>query len=90
MDCGMEINERTVICIDFDHRDPNDKAFTISYEMDKATEEALIAEIAKCDAVCRNCHAYRTHDNKHYLRPGNDKSLQRPQIQASAQIAFEF
>lgn len=63
----MIIDERTIVCIDFDHRDPHDKAFTISYEMGRVNDSDIIAEMAKCDAVCRNCHALRTHDNKHYL-----------------------
>ena len=67
MDCGFEINERTVICIDCDHRDPNIKTFTISYAIGRVTIEALTAELAKCDAICRNCHALRTHDNQHHL-----------------------
>ena len=64
MDCGLIIDERTIVCIDFDHRDPNDKAFTISYEMANAHASDLTAEMAKCDAVCRNCHALRTHDRQ--------------------------
>lgn len=66
-DCGIVINERTIVFIDFDHRDPTDKSFTISYEMHKVHASDLIAEMAKCDAVCRNCHALRTHDQKHHL-----------------------
>lgn len=64
MDCGLVIDARTIVCIDFDHRDPHEKAFTISYEMANAHPSDLIAEMAKCDAVCRNCHALRTHDRQ--------------------------
>jgi hypothetical protein len=67
VDCGLVIDERTIVCIDFDHRDPQDKSFTISYLMDKAHPSDIIAEMAKCDAVCRNCHAIRTHAGKHWL-----------------------
>jgi hypothetical protein len=67
LDCGLVIDERTIVCIDFDHRDPQDKSFTISYLMDKAHPSDIIAEMAKCDAVCRNCHAIRTHAGKHWL-----------------------
>jgi len=67
VDCGLVIDERTIVCIDFDHRDPQDKRFTISYLMDKAHPSDIIAEMAKCDAVCRNCHALRTHAGKHWL-----------------------
>lgn len=65
-DCGLIINAETICCIDFDHRDPQDKSFTIAYKMGAVPDNLLIAEIAKCDAVCRNCHAIRTHKAKHW------------------------
>ena len=67
MDCGLVIDERTIVCIDFDHRDPQLKSFTISYEMGNKHNSDMIEEMAKCDAVCKNCHAIRTHEGKHYL-----------------------
>jgi hypothetical protein len=72
MDCGLVINERTIVCIDFDHRDPQLKSFTISQKMGRAHVSDLIEEMAKCDAVCRNCHAIRTHQGKHYLTRRDD------------------
>lgn len=64
---------RTVPCVDcgerfppyvmeFDHRDPETKLFalTSSRAMLKPREE-LLAEIAKCDIVCANCHRARTY-----------------------------
>ena len=65
-DCNMAITEHTLPCIAFDHRDPQQKAFTISYELGRVTDQRLIDEMAKCDAVCHNCHALRTHANKHW------------------------
>ena len=47
--------------MDFDHRDPATKSFSLL--ADKAllkNREALLAEAAKCDVVCANCHAERT------------------------------
>ncbi len=67
MDCGLTIDERTVICIDCDHRDPSQKSFTISYEIGRKSTEQIIEELAKCDAICRNCHALRTHDKGHHM-----------------------
>lgn len=67
MDCGMEVNERTIVCFDLDHRDPQTKAFTISYMVDKASPNDMRDELEKCDVVCRNCHALRTHDGQHHL-----------------------
>jgi hypothetical protein len=77
VDCGLVIDERTIVCIDFDHRDPQDKSFTISYLMDKAHPSDMMAEMAKCDAVCRNCHALRTHAGKHWL---NRRECSEPQM----------
>ena len=77
-DCNMEINTRTVIAIDWDHRDRTTKTFTIAYKMNRVTDDELRAEIAKCDAVCRNCHAYRTHDGKHYLNIAKQTQTEMP------------
>ncbi len=49
-------------CYDFDHRDPNEKSFTIS-ETNRPMEE-LKAEADKCDLVCANCHRIRTTGNQ--------------------------
>ena len=65
-DCQMPINETTIVCIDLDHRDPTNKHFTIAYKMSSVGTQRLIDELQKCDAVCRNCHAYRTHNGKHW------------------------
>jgi hypothetical protein len=67
MDCGLIINERTIVCIDFDHRDPQQKSFQISDMIGRVKCSVFIEEMAKCDAVCRNCHALRTHDKQHHL-----------------------
>lgn len=48
----------------FDHRDPSQKWFTISSSMRSRTIAQLRAEIAKCDVVCANCHAERTHQQR--------------------------
>jgi hypothetical protein len=46
-------------CMDFDHRDGEDKVATVS-QMCTRSKECLLAEIAKCDLVCANCHRTRT------------------------------
>lgn len=56
-DCGYS----NLLALDFDHRDPTDKQFNITtcarkgYSWDK-----IVTEVAKCDIVCKNCHAIRT------------------------------
>jgi hypothetical protein len=48
--------------MDFDHRDPSKKLFTIAGGHALLMSRAkLIAEVEKCDVVCANCHALRTY-----------------------------
>jgi hypothetical protein len=57
-DCG----ERYPACaMDFDHRDPVTKLSAVTRMVGRATTEAILAEAAKCDIVCANCHRVRTN-----------------------------
>ena len=47
--------------IEFHHRDPEEKEFVIAHWR-KKSKESLIAELEKCDPLCRNCH-----EEFHYL-----------------------
>lgn len=40
----------------FHHRDPSTKSFPIATYAWKVSWERLVAEIAKCDVLCANCH----------------------------------
>ena len=55
-DCGYRLHPDA---LDLDHRDPSQKEFTIGGKV-IADEKRLLAEIAKCDVVCANCHRIRT------------------------------
>lgn len=55
----------------FDHREGTDKKFDIS-QMKSYSAEAFRIEIEKCDLVCLNCHANRTHDRATDLRNQED------------------
>lgn len=55
-DCGHSFDP---VCMDFDHRDPSTKKFTIASNIASITLEVLLDEIAKCDIVCANCHRLR-------------------------------
>ncbi len=57
-DCGR----RFEACVkDFDHRDPETKRYTISRMIGRAGTARIMAEVAKCDIVCANCHRDRTY-----------------------------
>ena len=57
MDCGKKYPPYVM---DFDHRDPSTKSFTISQRRATISLQALENEIAKCDIICANCHRERT------------------------------
>jgi|SRR5580698_8088740 hypothetical protein len=59
MDCGVKYPP---YCMDFDHRDPQDKVDNVSV-LKKGSLNKVKAEIAKCDLVCATCHRKRTWRN---------------------------
>ncbi len=59
MDCG---EHHRYFAMQYDHRDQSTKVEMISQMVSKSHgRTAVYAEIEKCDLVCGNCHAYRTH-----------------------------
>ena len=47
--------------LEFDHRDPSTKEFSICDGVQRRMSKArLDSEIAKCDVLCSNCHARKT------------------------------
>jgi len=58
-DCQVSFDPE---CMDFDHRDGSQKSFTISKAMFavQGNTDIILAEVAKCDVVCANCHRLRT------------------------------
>jgi hypothetical protein len=58
VDCGGRFSGPQM---DFDHRDPSQKAFNLSSgRAALKSREQLLAEAAKCDVVCANCHRLRS------------------------------
>jgi hypothetical protein len=53
--CG----EEHPAALDFHHRNPKEKRFNISVAVAHRDipDDEIRAEIAKCDVLCRNCHA---------------------------------
>jgi 5-methylcytosine-specific restriction endonuclease McrA len=56
-DCGRRFPP---CAMDFDHRDPASKRFGVTRMVGRAGTASMLAEAAKCDIVCANCHRSRT------------------------------
>jgi hypothetical protein len=46
--------------MDFDHRDPSEKLSGVTRMIGRSGTPRILAEVAKCDIVCANCHRTRT------------------------------
>jgi hypothetical protein len=62
IDCG----EADPVVLEFDHLEA--KEFNVSYGVRHLTWESVLAEIAKCDVVCANCHRRRTASRGGFVR----------------------
>ncbi len=74
IDCG----ESDIVVLEFDHRNPDEKKFTIACCMHNGRCLAtLIAEIEKCDVRCANCHRRKTANQFGFwkTRPRNRLTL---------------
>lgn len=60
-DCGVQYPPYVM---QFDHREGEVKVGEVSRLAASSSEKMLLAEIAKCDIVCANCHAERTHSRQ--------------------------
>ena len=56
MDCGLAVH---VAAFHFDHRDRKSKVVDVGAILNRSWAR-ILAEAAKCDLVCANCHAIRT------------------------------
>jgi hypothetical protein len=56
-DCGGFFHYSAM---DYHHRDRTKKAFEIAHAAVMRTMNVILAEIAKCDLLCANCHRIRT------------------------------
>lgn len=51
-------------CVDFDHLDESQKVCDINKLMWRASRERVMQEIAKCQVLCKLCHAIVTHERQ--------------------------
>ena len=49
-----------------DHEDPAQKLFNLSDARSKPID-LVLAECQKCNLMCHNCHAVKTHQNRDHL-----------------------
>jgi hypothetical protein len=60
-DCGKRYAQCSM---DFDHRDPTRKVARVPSLVGRASLDRILAEAAKCDIVCANCHRLRTFERR--------------------------
>jgi|ERR1017187_1021005 hypothetical protein len=68
VDCGYNAY---AVALDFDHLPGFVKLFAISGSASRSWD-LVLAEIAKCEVVCSNCHRVRTM-KRGYLRPSKEE-----------------
>jgi len=56
----VDCRETNIVVLDFDHRDPKAKAHNVVVLAMHKPWTRVLAEIAKCDVRCANCHRRRT------------------------------
>ena len=62
VDCGLS----DPLVLEFDHRDPKEKRAEVSVLAARKPWPIVLAEIAKCDVRCANCHRVRTAAQQHW------------------------
>ena len=60
-DCGGVFAQCSM---DFDHRDPSTKLRAVMGMISNFGLDRILAEVAKCDIVCANCHRLRTFQRR--------------------------
>ena len=63
----IKCGENHISCLEFHHRDPNEKEKAICIVAYYWSKKRVLDEIAKCDVLCSNCH------RKHHYEESNSK-----------------
>lgn len=61
VDCGYRAHPDA---LDFDHLPGSDKEFNISRALRSKNWDAILAEVAKCEVRCANCHRVKTAERR--------------------------
>lgn len=55
--CCLVCRENDPCCLDYHHRDPGEKFMTVNDMVrQRYSHKRILAEMAKCDLLCANCH----------------------------------
>ena len=63
VDCGIRSPHPEIY--DFDHAEGEEKIAGVAALLTKGTMDEFMAEVAKCEVVCANCHRIRTRARGH-------------------------
>ncbi len=55
--------ESHIACLDFHHKNEEEKEFSLGNFMAKSKEKILL-ELAKCECLCANCHRKLHHEKR--------------------------
>jgi hypothetical protein len=80
VDCG----ESDVRVLDFDHRVGTCKRADVGRMLASRSWEVIVAEIAKCDVRCANCHRRRTCERGGWWRQGVHEDVEEQSAGAAA------
>lgn len=65
--CGIKYHPAAM---DFHHRNPSEKKFSVGSNFRKYALKSVKAEIEKCDLICSNCHRILEYEkNGSYILP---------------------
>jgi len=74
------------VCLDFHHRDPDDKHWRLRKRGSTVASfvhlgfDELWAEMAKCEVLCRNCHAKEHRDADELFNRGGTRDEIEPEL----------
>jgi hypothetical protein len=73
----IKCGEKEVICLEFHHRNPEEKLFEIADGITRFSHAIVLEEINKCDLLCVNCHLkfHKKDDNYVNLNPRVNRNI---------------
>lgn len=86
-DCGVRYPS---FVMDFDHVRGEKRANVSQLAGIGASEPAILAEIAKCDVVCANCHRERTHGDSRGSSAYHDRAAAETTSAEARQLRMAF